>query len=904
MMKNLRKKGLFLLAVLGLVGVQTNAQTHDQTFSDNASFQLYNNGYGSGARSHEAAGVNSDYDGVTHDGALKLERDGNNNANFGFNGGIDAETYKYIKIVYKNETVSTVFRVQGKNTDGGDPAVITSIVGYNTDITTGTGNWETAYVNLTGVATWANTIHDLDLLIKSTTAVPASGDTGHFYLDEITFLTELPGIAKNFADFVGAEGADDESPGTIDPASDGHEEVTGWHFGNNANLSFSDDEAYEGNYSVKITAAAATNAGWFYYARQASGSHPVAADKTLLDAGTQLVVLNVFVESGAASKVRINITNAAPAANISNIDFNISGLEAGKWHRLVKEISPTDVVTDLQFGLQLVNTANSVPVVYIDGIEFLSQTASEYVATTGVNNSWGEDATWSGIQPVATDIVYIKDDVNIWHAGEVAKEVFVNDGKSITFKNSVPSLTSEKLHLGVSGALTIEAGSSLIVTDKVTGNGNITYKRTLTANALPAKAWHSVSSPVSGQTVASFMANHTLATGSAVGTNRGIATYNNATPGFSYYQDGYADADSFDDKAYIVKLDAAGDISFTGGYNSGDVDFSISQGAGDHYNLVGNPTTAYINVGTFFSDNNAADRLSESTLYIWDDGNDKYEPKLSGDNAGFNIAPGQAFFVKAGSASNNKVTFTSANQSHETSDSFLKSDSKTEIYLNVTQGDFKNKTKVSFIDGASKGFDNGYDGSVFSAHNYQLDVFTQIIENNKEKNLVVQSLPRTDLESSIISLGLIAGANEEISFTSEILNLPTEVYVYLEDRQEGVFTKLNEANTSYKVILNESINGAGRFFIHTTAKAILSTDDISLQGVSIFKSNNSTLKIAGLKNGNASVSIFNLLGKNVLKSTFQANGVKEISLPKLATGVYLVQLTTESGKLNKKIILE
>ena len=34
------------------------------------------------------------------------------------------------------------------------------------------------------------------------------------------------------------------------------------------------------------------------------------------------------------------------------------------------------------------------------------------------------------------------------------------------------------------------------------------------------------------------------------------------------------------------------------------------------------------------------------------------------------------------------------------------------------------------------------------------------------------------------------------------------------------------------------------------------------------------------------------------------NGKKEITLPSLAKGVYIVQLTTEAGTINKKIILE
>jgi len=41
-----------------------------------------------------------------------------------------------------------------------------------------------------------------------------------------------------------------------------------------------------------------------------------------------------------------------------------------------------------------------------------------------------------------------------------------------------------------------------------------------------------------------------------------------------------------------------------------------------------------------------------------------------------------------------------------------------------------------------------------------------------------------------------------------------------------------------------------------------------------------------------------------MMTTFDAINTNDISLPKLADGVYIVQLTTEAGKLNKKIILK
>jgi hypothetical protein len=47
-----------------------------------------------------------------------------------------------------------------------------------------------------------------------------------------------------------------------------------------------------------------------------------------------------------------------------------------------------------------------------------------------------------------------------------------------------------------------------------------------------------------------------------------------------------------------------------------------------------------------------------------------------------------------------------------------------------------------------------------------------------------------------------------------------------------------------------------------------------------------------------------MLGKQVLNSDFTSNGVSDIALPKLATGIYIVHLATENGTLNKKITLE
>jgi hypothetical protein len=226
------------------------------------------------------------------------------------------------------------------------------------------------------------------------------------------------------------------------------------------------------------------------------------------------------------------------------------------------------------------------------------------------------------------------------------------------------------------------------------------------------------------------------------------------------------------------------------------------------------------------------------------------------------------------------------------------------VLLSIEQGDLKSNTKVYYLEGVTKGFDNGYDSSMFTAYDYKLAVFTQLVENNEGKNLGVQSLPKSDLDNTIVPIGLIAKANEEITFSAEALNLSSDVKVFLEDRLTNTFTRLDETNAEFKVTLTEAVNGAGRFYLHTT-QSVLSVDDaVQLNSISIYKTSASTLRIAGLSQGEASVSLFNIFGKQVMNTSFKANGSKDISLPKLATGIYFVKVQTIKGEVSKKIILE
>lgn len=444
--------------------------------------------------------------------------------------------------------------------------------------------------------------------------------------------------------------------------------------------------------------------------------------------------------------------------------------------------------------------------------------------------------------------------------------------------------------------VTVESGASFITNSTFTGK--VTYKRNLSFTTGNSEGWHLVSSPVIGQNFNdSYVTTNSIASGTT--SNRGIATYNNAVASgnWNYLQSGGSGTFG-QGSGYSIKTSVTKDVAFTGTLNTTDVAKAITVGAGTAYSLVGNPFTAFINSGTFLTTNTAL--LDSETIWVWNPSTKVYDAKVSGNS--FKVAPGQAFFVKATSAGN--VTFETASRSHEAVETFLRSSLRTEIKLNITAGENHRYAKIYYDDNATKGFDNGFDGETFGGIASNFEVFTQLLENNTGKNYQIQSLPNSDFESIIVPVGINAIAGKEITFTADAQNLPIGTNVYLEDRQLNTFTRLDEANANYKVTLANTSNGTGRFYMHTASKA-LSTDSEIINSVSIYKTSNSNLKVAGLENGASTIKIFNLLGKQVLTKSFSSdNGKQDISLPSLASGVYIVQLQSETGKLNKKIILE
>jgi autotransporter-associated beta strand protein len=598
------------------------------------------------------------------------------------------------------------------------------------------------------------------------------------------------------------------------------------------------------------------------------------------------------------------IENNSSATHTINFPFNVGNN--------VMEINPVD--GSLTFGGDIGNGGFNILVfgnnghtLTFNGILSGSGNLSIEENSTVVMNA---AATMSGTTTVKAGTLQL-------NASMASSDITVNSGATLQISEdaTISSLTVDAggivivdagKELNISGNLsnsgssfTVNSGSSLRVGG--TSSGDITYNRNLATTN-----WYLVGIPVEGETIEDLISNNSFASGT--GSNIGLAPYDNsqATAADRWdYQTAASTGSLTSGGGYSVKLASSGDITFTGAVEVDDVPVSITSGAGNAFNLLGNPYASFVaaNSNADGSNNlltiNTSD-LTENTLWFWDQGTSSYD-QINQASAAFYVAPGQGFFVE--STGSNTFDFTEAMQSHQSSDSFQRStNTRPEILLVMTDGTMVRDADIFYIDGTTTGFDNGFDSSIFGGASNAFAIYTHLVSDSAGQKLGIQSLPDGNFENMIIPVGINATSGMDITISANAFNMPSGINVYLEDKNDGSFTLL-DSSSSFSTTLDSDLNGIGRFYLHTNTQP-LSVDEVDLNNLSIYPNDNNELRIIGIQNGTAQVRMYNILGKQVLNTSFEGTGANNIPLPNVRTGIYIVQLETETGKVNKKVIIE
>lgn len=496
----------------------------------------------------------------------------------------------------------------------------------------------------------------------------------------------------------------------------------------------------------------------------------------------------------------------------------------------------------------------------------------------------------------------------------------------------------QELHIGPGGSITVASGSVLYISDNVSINtmgslaiksdatssgalltegsvtGNITYDR-----YIPDGDWHLISAPVIGQSIPNFVAdaNNGIRTNGANG-NYAVAYYNNSNivgERWTYHNDTPTQVNqqtliNFNiGEGYSTSRTTGGDFSFTGELATSDVVVSLITSSGTHYwSSVGNPYPAFLpandnaNATNVLGQNIGALDPSFAALYVWD--GSVYQPINQLSNA-LHLTPGQGFMVRAKDESEN-FTFSENIRSHQngTATFYRTGNMIPSIEVHMSNGNESKMTTLKYLSNATAGLDVGYDAGTFENSTASFSIDTHLVNDSQGINFTLQCLPDDSYETMIVPLSVNATVNQELTFSAATLNLPAEIGIYIEDRVTNVFEEITDQ--SYQVTLQSTIEGIGRFYLHTSQDALSIGDITSAERIKIYEILNDQIRITGLQEqGKATVVLYTVTGRKVLSISFDIQSINDIQLPlKIATGLYLANIKTDQGSFTKKIVLE
>ncbi|MAV65998.1 MAG: hypothetical protein CMC26_03270 [Flavobacteriaceae bacterium] len=538
--------------------------------------------------------------------------------------------------------------------------------------------------------------------------------------------------------------------------------------------------------------------------------------------------------------------------------------------------------------------------------------------------TWHTGSNWaSGTAPASGDKIFIRDSSTnpiISTTDIVATNLTVESSGSLTI-NAGKDLTLTG-NFSNSGQVTLNSDSqnfsSLII--QGTSSGNIIYNRWINSISTGSPTsgdpgWDLVGSPVVG-------ASLTSSNFSQNGSNYAIQQYDNSDN--TWTATSSASVSTSLGAGYAMAKATAGTEAFSGTVENLDKDVNItnnSSGSGTQWNLVANPYPSYLALNsaaaaassatTNFITQNAvtADVLgsgtNEDALWYWK--GFEYGQYNNSSSAVY-IAPGQGFFI-ASKTGGGSLKFLESMQTTTGSDDFISGDiledNRGELFINLNQNDFIRETEIYFIEGTTDGSDPTYDARTFPMNDNTISIFTRLVEADEGVNLSIQALAYSEMWGKVIPLGVNALGGEEMTISISHRTTPADLNIYLEDTEDGTITNLLDEN--YVLTPTSDQGGVGRFFIHMSADT-MSYEEVSTSMLNAYKeidANYITIEGLATQSNETRVSLYNILGREVLSTTLNNNmGTQTISTIEISAGIYVIKLESESDRLIKKLLIQ
>ena len=626
--------------------------------------------------------------------------------------------------------------------------------------------------------------------------------------------------------------------------------------------------------------------------------------------GTQVIYVNAVctnrngfnntdLDSQAANAINCgantnSVIDAGPYRPSSTLDV-YNGREAnGTWTFLALDTATGDSGTLNSLTLEICTTETIVTE---------TPNACGVITTTWNGSSWSNGAPLKNVVAIFNS--------NYTSTGDIeACSVIVNTGANVTIASAHTLIVGNEVTVNGTGTLTVENNAALRqINGEAVNTGNIIVRKN--SEPMIRQDYTAWSSPVAAQQLQSFSPNtlpnrfyEYLYTGTTTPT-----AYQSVTPTTNFLTGKGYMIRSADNSSPTVPAVHAG--QYTGVPFNGDLSISLGKG----YNLLGNPYASPIDADRFLYDN----ETTIGALYFW-----THTVPASGGSYPVNnfasyttlggaasaaggatpngrIQTGQGFYVRTfdfGSANFSNLQRVNASASTQffrtTSEEVLEVE-KHRIWLNLNDANNKyNQILVGYMDGATNAADNMIDGLILDDSN---SVIYSTINSDK---YVIQgkSLPFTSQD--IVPLGFKAVTSGVYNISLESVDgLFTNQDVFLRDKYTNITHDIKQSE--YEFTTQDGIF-ADRFEIVYENSPLSNDDFINSNDVLVYTQNNQ-IQVNSLKENIKTVSVYDVLGRNIFRN--ENVGEKELSISSIKANnqALFIKVTLTTGELiTKKVI--
>jgi hypothetical protein len=535
------------------------------------------------------------------------------------------------------------------------------------------------------------------------------------------------------------------------------------------------------------------------------------------------------------------------------------------------------------------------------------------------SSDWADVTNWStGALPTNSDIVIVDgtftNEPAITSTDAAVNSLFVASGNTLAIdETSSLTVSGDFTNNGtVTLNSTADDYSSLIVTG--TATGDIVYNRYVNVyDDTLGGGWDLVCSPV-GMSIADFI----TANGSNIQVlddDYAFSQFNNATGQWERYATAEQTGNFEAGKGYSMATTGGSTVAFTGAMQTADQSINIINnnglnGVGRRWNLVSNPFPSYILGNTAAGTNNFMDANSAVidseflAVYGWNGSSYTIYNNLSG---AFSMAPGQGFWVAALNTTDTALNFTAAMRTTTGTGDFVSGPQLLtyNVAVKLYNGEIeKAATDFYFRDGLSLDLDPGYDAAAF---NQSMALSTRLPQGSQETAFGINAMGMDAMQNTRVPLEIRQNAGQAFRVSIADMELPEDIYVYLEDTLNGTLTSLKDGD--FELVAQSNLSGSDRFFIVFKSNSVLSNGDtLGINALNVYKTNtDSFVTIAGISPelGKLNVSLYNILGQTVReKALSSATATQTISTDGLASGLYIVQIRSGNQTTVKKIIVK